>query len=1027
MMLQIVISVGFYLSFILYLLLGLYSITLNKKEALNRVFLCLCLCFSIWAYTFAIGNSARTYEDALIWYRISSLGWGVTYSVIVHFTLVLTEANRLLKARLVYVILYLPAAINVFFFGIYSKVANAQYNLVHTQAGWANISLYNLGDLFFYSYYLVFSLLTFILLFRWRAKTKDSVNKKYAVYLLMSFGGSLLLGILIDILANQVLSFKIPSLSPIMILIPVITIHYIIRKYGLMQPKEKKISPEEGIILSDDNRASLYKYISIILFGGSFLNIMFCLMYSVDLVSGVFVSTILALIGSIIYIVPYTITSIKYQENILTTLMAIVMLMAMFFPYNLSVSNIVWPVPMFIIIATIIFNNKKMFWIIAVESVLAGMWSWAREPKSLVEIGNLEYISRIVFYIIGIGLIGYINKIYISRLRENDKQVEFQKIISSISTSLVTITSSNFDDKITELLEKSGCYILADRSYLGLLSEDQQMINYTHKWIGEGITPLLEHSEENQFVPLNWSNSKLSANKIVFIPDVDELPPEAIMEKKIMLSQGIKSLISIPISSKDKVIGVLRFDQIKTQKRWRIEDRDLLKVLTNMLAEAITKVKVEKEISYLAYYDALTGLPNRTLINNRLEQAIPLARRNEKMIGVIFIDLDGFKSVNDTMGHNWGDNLLKQVADRLSQCITKYGTVARFGGDEFLIMIPQIFHVKDVEETAKKVMKTFNRHIIVNKQEFFLTASAGIAIFPQDGEEANILIKNADIAMYSAKNNGKGQYIFCTSEMKDDTLNKMMLTNSLYRALDRNELVLNYQPQVSIDTKEIIGMEALIRWDHPDLGRIPPNIFIPIAEQTGLINAIGEWVLNTACRQNKTWQDLGFKPIQMAVNVSVEQFRSGKLKQIVEDCLEKTGLDPRYLELEITEGIAMKETDYILKALHGLKMLGISISIDDFGTEFSSLSRLKDLPVDRLKIDMQFVRGIAVNSKDEAIIKVIINLARSLGLKVIAEGVETEVQLKFLTDEACEEIQGYYYYKPMSKEELEACVFVMKN
>ena len=1026
MVLQISVSLGFYVAFVLYLLLGLYSISLNKKEALNRVFLFLCICFSIWAYTFAIGNSARTYEDAFIWRRISSLGWGVAYSIFVHFTLVLTEENRLLKMRLVYVIIYLPAAINVFIFGIYSKIANGQYNLVHTKAGWASIPLNNSGDLFFNFYYLIFSLIAFILLLRWHAKTKNYVNRKYATYLLVSFGVSLLLGILTDSLANRILSYKIPSLAPIMLLIPAITINYIIRKYGLMKPKEKRISPGEGIILSDDKRARLYKFISIILFSGSFLNIMLYLMYCVELVSGVIISTILVLLGAIIFIVPSTVLSIKYQENILTTLMAVAMLMAMFFHYNVSVSNIVWPVPMFIIITTIIFNHKKMFWVIAVESVLALIWSWGRVPKLTVMVGTVEYLSRIVFYIIGISLIGYINKIYNSRLRENDKQVEFQRMISSISTSLVTITSSNFNDKIAELLEKSGCYMLADRSYLGFFSEDQKMIDFTHKWLGEGIIPLLEDAKENQLAQLNWSNSQLIANEIVFIPKVEELPPEAIMEKEIMLSQDIKSLISIPISSKDKVIGVLRFDQINTQKGWRIEDRDLLKVLTNILAEAITKVESEKEISYLAYYDALTGLPNRTLISNRLVQAISLARRSEKMIGMLFIDLDGFKSVNDTMGHNWGDQLLKQVAGRLSHCIRKYDTVARFGGDEFLIMLPQIFNVKDVEEVARKVMKTFNNPIIVNNQEFFLTASAGISIFPLDGDDANILIKNADLAMYSAKNNGKSQYSFCTSEMKDDVLKKMMLTNSLYRAQGRNELVIYYQPQVSIDTKEIIGIEALIRWNHPDLGLLSPNIFIPIAEQTGLINQIGEWVIRTACRQNKIWQKSGLKPIKMAVNISVEQFRSGNLKRIVKECLEETGLDPKYLELEISEGIAMKEANYIIRALQELKSLGISISIDDFGTEYSSLSRLKDLPVDRLKIDKQFVHGIAIDSKDEAIITVIINLAKSLGLKVIAEGVETKAQLKFLTHEACEEVQGYYY-KPMSKEELESSVFGMKN
>jgi diguanylate cyclase (GGDEF)-like protein len=1018
MMIQIGIALSFYVVFVFYVLLGIYCITLNIKAKLNRVFLFICCCLSIWAFAFAISNSLNNYEEVLFWRRTASLGWGMAFSAILHFIMILTEEIKLFKIKGIYFFIYLPAAINVFVFGLFSKIASEQYNLVHTVAGWGNISLNNFWDIYYNYYYITFSFITLGMLIRWYRKSNSVIKKKNALYLIISFGVSVVLGSLTEMLLNSFLSFKVPSLAPFIILIPMVTIFFNIKKYGLMHAYDKRKLSLEGALLSDDKHGIFIRDIAFVFFIGSLLNLFHYFFYSTELSTVMLFSTVFVLLGSMIFVLPYLGMSTIMEEYALGGIIAIsIPLILLEFLDNYA-SNIVWSVPLIFMLITIIFNNKKIFWSIAGISLLTGIWSWVRVPKLAIQVGALDYISRLVFYGMIIILAAYINKCYIFKVKENDKQVEFQKIISSISTSLVTITSSNFDDKITELLEKSGCYILADRSYLGLLSEDQQMINYTHKWLREGITPLLEHSEENQFVPLNWSNSKLSANKIVFIPDVEELPPEAIMEKKIMLSQGIKSLISIPISSKNKVIGVLRFDQIKTQKGWRIEDRDLLKVLTNMLAEAITKVKVEKEISYLAYYDALTGLPNRTLISGRLEQAIPLARRNEKMIGVIFIDLDGFKSVNDTMGHNWGDNLLKQVADRLSQCITKYGTVARFGGDEFLIMIPQIFHVKDVENVANNVMKIFNSPIIVNKQEFFLTASAGIALFPQDGEEANILIKNADIAMYSAKNNGKGQYIFCTSEMKDNVLKKMMLTNSLYRALDRNELVLNYQPQVSIDTKEIIGMEALIRWDHPDLGRIPPNIFIPIAEQTGLINAIGEWVLNTACMQNKIWQDLGFKPIQMAVNVSVEQFRSGKLKQIVEECLEKTGLDPRYLELEITEGIAMKETDYILKALHDLKLVGISISIDDFGTEFSSLSRLKDLPVDRLKIDMQFVRGIAVNSKDEAIIKVIINLARRLGLKVIAEGVETEEQLKFLTDEACDEVQGYYYYKPMPSEEV---------
>ncbi|MDF2614449.1 MAG: putative signal transduction protein containing an domain [Clostridia bacterium] len=1023
MMWQIVISFIFYLGFIIYFLLGVYAIALNMNEHLNRVFLFLCLSISIWAFSFAVGNSASSYEEALMWRRISSLGWGVAYSIIVHFTLVLMGAKRALKTKWVYAVLYLPAVTNVIIFCLSSKMAENQYHLVHTAAGWANIPVKNIVDIYFNCYYLLFSLITFILLMSWHQKTRSLIKKKYAKYLMISLSISLLLGISTDALVNRYLEFKIPSLAPIIILIPITTIFYFIHRHGLMQPKRDKRSIAEGVILSDDKRASLFKYIAIVFLIGSILNLLICIFYSVKWSSGFFLSTVMVVGGAVIFVIPSVSKSSKVQENVLMILMAILIPLVLFSNYNQSVRNILWPVPLFLMMVTIIFNSRTMSWIIAGISLLTGIVSWVTSPELVILVGPFDHVLRIAFYGVAIMLTSYINKIYILRLNENEKQMRFQKMISTISTDFVTATSNNLDDKIKALLETCAHYTQADRSYLGLFNEDLQMICFTHEWIRDGVKPVIENLEGLQVDQYSWAKSKMLKNEIIFVPTVNTLPAEAKPEKEMMLSREIKSLLYIPILNKEKVIGFIGFDQVKAQKIWGIEDHDLLKVLANILAEAIAKVEVEKNINQLAYYDRLTGLPNRSLFNNRLEQAINLARRSEKLVGVMFIDLDGFKAVNDTLGHDWGDYLLKQVSDRLSSCIREYDTVARFGGDEYLIMIPEVSHLKDIEEVARRIMGVFEQTIFVNGQEFFITASGGIAVFPVDGEEANVLIKNADLAMYAAKNNGKSQYAVCSLGMKEDVLKKMTLTNNLYRALEKNELELNYQPQVCIKTKEIIGIEALIRWNHPELGRIPPSAFIPIAEQNGLINPIGEWVLQAACRQNKAWQDLGFKPVRMAVNISVEQLRSGNLVHMVKKCLKETGLGPHYLELEITESIAMEESSYMIKALHELKTLGVAIAIDDFGVEYSSLSRLKNLPVDKLKMDMQFIQGIGLNSKDESIISVIIHLARSLGLKVIAEGVETKVQLDFLTREGCNEVQGYYYYRPMLREEIESSIF----
>jgi EAL domain-containing protein (putative c-di-GMP-specific phosphodiesterase class I) len=319
-------------------------------------------------------------------------------------------------------------------------------------------------------------------------------------------------------------------------------------------------------------------------------------------------------------------------------------------------------------------------------------------------------------------------------------------------------------------------------------------------------------------------------------------------------------------------------------------------------------------------------------------------------------------------------------------------------------------------------MSLFKEPMLIKDQEFFVSASGGVSVYPVDGTDIDTLIKNADLALHSAKESGKKHFTFCTPAMKRDVEHKTQLTNYLYRAQERNELILYYQPQVNVTTKKIIGAEALIRWQHPEKGLIFPSVFIPLTEQTGLINPIGQWALETACSQAKAWQNQGLPPVTMAVNLSVEQFRNPYLKDMIARTLERTGLAANYLELEITENIAIKEPDDIIRVLNDLKDLGVSISIDDFGTEYSSLSRLKQLPIDRIKIAMQFVHGISSSSKDEAITKVIINLARNLGLRVIAEGVETETQLNFLSERLCDEIQGYYFYKPMTAAEFEAAL-----
>ncbi|NTV90325.1 MAG: EAL domain-containing protein, partial [Clostridiales bacterium] len=668
------------------------------------------------------------------------------------------------------------------------------------------------------------------------------------------------------------------------------------------------------------------------------------------------------------------------------------------------------------VVLSVVFNRKRMMlWLLS--SVLATqVWIWYKSPVAIVRVDSGDYAGRILIFILCIWLAYYVNNIYIRRLEENEAQIGFQKLISDISANFVTVNEENLESRIKDMISLCGKSFSVDRVLLvGFPGKIASM-----EWFTEGTGPVLGTLRDFNAKHFQWWLKQTYRNEIVHIPDVLLLPPEAEEMKTALTGKQVKSLLSVPVRKRGAIEAVLVFVSYKEARTWKKQHQDILRILANLLSDALTKVETEMEISHMAYYDSLTGLPNRFLFNNRLQQAIHHSKRTGKLLGVVLLDLDSFKTVNDTMGHDSGDEILKQVAQKLTGCLRQQDTVARFGGDEFLILVNMLEQVGDMRLIAEKIMKALELPLTVGGQEFFITASAGIAVYPVDGEDPELLIKNADVAMYASKDKGKNQYTLCSPSIKEDVLKRMKLTNSLYRALERNELELFYQPQVNPSTSLITGVEALIRWKHPELGMVSPGVFIPLAEKNGLIKPIGQWVLQTAARQLKAWQDKGFNPLRMAVNISVEQFRDSSFVRHVEKVLAETGLASGCLELEITEGIAVKEEGFIMSLLHVLKQLGVDIAIDDFGTEYSSLNRLKTLPVDRIKIDMQFVRNIAAGSKDEAIVKAIIQLAKNLKLEVIAEGVETEEECEFFSDNQCDHIQGYYYYRPMPANELEA-------
>jgi diguanylate cyclase (GGDEF)-like protein/PAS domain S-box-containing protein len=420
------------------------------------------------------------------------------------------------------------------------------------------------------------------------------------------------------------------------------------------------------------------------------------------------------------------------------------------------------------------------------------------------------------------------------------------------------------------------------------------------------------------------------------------------------------------------------------------------------------------QMTHSAHYDLVTNLPNRLLLNDRITQAISLARRQNRPIAVIFLDLDRFKYINDSLGHVTGDKLLQSVSRRLLTSVRASDTVSRQGGDEFVILLSEITHPEHAATSAKKILLSLNARHSIGGQDLHIDGSIGISVYPQDGEDAETLIMNADTAMYHAKENGRNNFQFFTAEMNLKAVERQSLEGSLRRALEREEFLLHYQPKVNLDTGEITGVEALIRWQQPERGLVPPSQFVPVAEDCGLIIPIGRWVLREACRQARAWQDEGLPLLPLAVNVSAVEFRDEGFVEGLRAILSETGLEARYLELELTEGVLMEHAESTASVLRQLKMMGVHLVVDDFGTGYSSLSYLQQFPIDVLKIDQSFVHRITADPDDSPIVSAIIDMGKNLKQRVIAEGIETQEQLAFLRAHHCAEGQGYLFSQPLA-------------
>ena len=522
-------------------------------------------------------------------------------------------------------------------------------------------------------------------------------------------------------------------------------------------------------------------------------------------------------------------------------------------------------------------------------------------------------------------------------------------------------------------------------------------------------------SGQLQMVNRAWENFTGMARQDAVGRHIEQFFAQGVAEQLMKTDQQVieEELPLVTEQFLDSVSGRHFFHSVKFPLH---DAKGQIEAVGGILVDLTERKRFEEQLVYQATHDYLTGLPNRNLLHERLEEALTYEYHHKGFLALLLLDLDNFKVINDTFGHPTGDLLLKDVTEKLKHSLRQYDTFARLGGDEFVILIRDSERNLDIGRIAARILAMFNTPILVKDQEVYVTVSIGIAIFPSDGQNAEILLKNADAAMFHAKKKGKNNYQFFTEEINAHVHERLAMESKLRRALEREEFFLHYQPRIEMSSGRISGMEALIRWQ-PEGGRvIPPVEFIPLLEETGLIVPVEEWVLRTACTQTKSWQEEGFSPLKVAVNISARHFSQENLPDKISQVLFETGLDARFLEIELTESIIMKDVAESIKKLDNLKEMGITFSIDDFGTGYSSLSYLKRFPIDVLKIDRSFVDGIPHDTSDTTISTTVIAMAHNLNMSVVAEGVETIEQLTFLTENDCDEYQGFFFSKPVSAE-----------
>lgn len=1000
----------FYILLLFYFYSGMRVYAKETRDPVNRSYFYMNLSLSTWALMAVLISHTGTTKDALLWTFFSVFGWGFVYTFLLSLLIHLTQYDKNMN-RWKWSAVYLPVLISVSTV-LYSFLSGEmERRMSYGPYGWVYSLELEPWTLWVRIYYFIMTAMVLYLLRKWKLKEGDFFRGHLKRTVIYSVLLSLLMGLPKVLGLYERFGLSLLGLGPIHMLPLSAGLFYVLLKKAKVGQREEFTIPKRGEYLSAKTHDKIFFYVSQVYLMAGFLAFYIqVIVNESEVVRTSIMTATLFFIGLFIFFLLKVKISVRTRDDIINSILSLSIPFITLYSAEESI-GFAWATPVVLLLVAVAFNNKNLLIATSAMSVITLLLLWIMYPQMAGSFESPDHLARLFVFFIIIGMAFFINDIYRKRQQQFERQIDHERFVSDMVLLMSKARFKTVKSNLESLLEEMVYYMEADYGSIHIFSDIRDGVHRKFEQYGRGdLDGIRKNLKFSGVLDELLEDTKKAEHSEANIRRIIEI------FKSRMSTEKVAVMIQ-PVVESEKVIGIMCLSAFN-RNSWDEGYQNSFDLIVKNLSSMLYKIKKEDELYRMAFYDGLTGLPNRTLFNRILQETLE-DQEDGEVAAVLFLDLDDFKNINDLLGHSVGDKLLVEFVSRIKPLLQNDRYMSRFGGDEFLMVLPHQRDVEDVKERVEEILTTAIGTFRFDEREISTGASIGVALYPEDAKEPEDLIRYADLAMYSAKTNGKNQYVICTEDIKKKFLYEKEIENDLHYAIKNKEFTLYYQPRVSGVSGKIVGVEALLRWCHPQKGMIPPGVFIRIAERIGLMPEIDQWVFREACRQNLYWQRKGFRKISMSVNVTPMTFAENFEGSDILKNLREGIWDPKYLEVEITENTMYFSPESIRNRLNYLRGLGMSVALDDFGIAYSSLGRLHELPIDKIKIDRQFVVNLHEAQEGKNLFDGILNLGRSLGLKINVEGVETKEQAEYVIDRGCDEIQGFYYHKPMPPEYVE--------